>query len=270
MRQFVQQHSEIVALAPVLFDRGDAKSRELVMQIAKLSESPELLAALRDFGSSQRGPDALRHTALQIANEAGLLQEGKARMWTQGKWQDVALHSYDINDEPTFHHSPQVENLLHDSIQATEARKIDRAEELLRRALAIEPNAPDLLNNWAMIYDLRGQHDQADALLHQLIEQHPDYSFPRINLALKHIQRGELEQAELLLKPIQTRKHFNISEFGYYANVQMELLMARNQVDGVRKWLEMWQEMDSENPLVIRWQMRLNGRNVFQRLFGKV
>jgi len=72
-----------------------------------------------------------------------------------------------------------------------------------------------------------------------------------------------------LLKPIQTHKHFNISEFGYYANAQMELLMAKHQVEGARKWLEMWQGMDPENPLLMRWQMRLNGQNVFQRLFGR-
>lgn len=269
LRQFVQQHHEIVALAPVLLDRGDAKSRELVLQIAKLSKTPELLAAARDFGLSQRGPDSLRHTALQTANEAGLLPEGQVRMWTQGEWQEVMLHSYDIDDEPTFKHSPQVETWLHDSIKAEEVRDFDRAEKLLRRALEVEPNAPDLLNNLATIYDLRGQHQEADALLHQLIEQHPDYGFPRINLALKAIQRGDLEQAEKLLKPIQMHRHFNISEFGYYANAQMELLMAKKQPDGARKWLEMWQEMDPENPLVLRWQMRLSGQNIFQRLFER-
>jgi len=270
MRQFVQQHPEIVALAPVLFDRGDAKSRELVLQIAQITEMPELLAALRDFGLSQRGPDSMRHTALRIASEAGLLPEGSVRMWTQGKWQEVMLLNYEINNEPTFHHSAQVETWLVDSIQAEEAGDVDRAEKLLRRALQVEPNAPDLLNNMATIYDLRGQHQEADALLHQLLEQHPDYSFPRINLALKCIQRGDLEQAEALLKPLQTRKRFNISEFGYYINAQMELLVARKQPDGARKWLEMWQQMDPENPLVIHWQMRLSGRNPFQRLFGRV
>jgi len=269
MRQFVQQHPEIVALAPVLFDRGDAKSRELVLQIAQIVEIPELFAALRDFGLSQRGPDSMRHTALRIVSEAGLLPEGSVRMWMEGKWQEVILLNYEINDEPTFHHSAQVETWLVDSIRAEEAGDLDRAEKLLRRALQVEPHAPDLLNNLATIYDLRGQHQEADALLHQLLEQHPDYSFPRINLALKCIQRGDLEQADTLLKPLQTRKRFNMSEFGYYLNAQMELLMARKQPDDARKWLEMWQQMDPENPLVMDWQMRLSGRNPFQQLFRR-
>ncbi len=269
MRQFVQQHPEIVALAPVLFDRGDAKSRELVLQIAKIAETPELFPALRDFGLSQRGPDSMRHTALRIVSEAGLLPEGSVRMWMQGNWQEVMLFNYEINNEPTFHHSAQVETWLTDSIQAEEAGDLDRAEKLLRRALQVEPNAPDLLNNLATIYDLRGQHQEADALLHQLLEQHPDYSFPRINLALQCIQRGDLEQAEALLKPLQTRKRFNMSEFGYYLNAQMELFVAKEQPDGARKLLEMWRQIDPENPLVMDWQMRLSDRNPFQRLFRR-
>jgi tetratricopeptide (TPR) repeat protein len=269
MRQFVQQHPEIVALAPVLFDRGDAKSRELVLQIAQIVEIPELFAALRDFGLSQRGPDSLRHTALRIASEAGLLPEGSVRMWMEGKWQEVILLNYEINDEPMFQHSAQVETLLTDSTQALEARQLDRAEELLRRALAIEPNAPDLLNDMGTIYQWRGQDKDAAALWRELLDKHPDYSFPRINLALQCIKRGELEQAEALLKPLQTRKRFNINEFGYYANAQIELLMARKQPDGARTWLEMWQQVDPENPLVTDWEMRLSGRNPFQQLFRR-
>ena len=269
MRQFVQQHHEIIALAPVLFDRGDAKSRDLVLQIAKLAATPELLTALRDFGLSQRGPDALRHTAMQIVSEAGLIPKGSVRMWMLGSWKDVMLLNYEITNEPTFKHSPQVEAWFTDSIQAEQARDVDRAEESLQRALAVEPNAPDLLNNLATIYDLRGRRKDAEALLRQLIEQHPDYSFPRINLTRYCIQRGDLEQAEALLKPLQTRKQFNISEFGYLCNAQMELNMAKNQADGALKWLEMWQAFDPNNPLVADWHRRLNGRNPFQRLFGR-
>jgi hypothetical protein len=80
----------------------------------------------------------------------------------------------------------------------------------------------------------------------------------------------QIASEEVLLQPLRTRKRFNISEFGYYINAQMELLVAKKQPDGACKWLEMWQQMDPENPLVLRWQMRLNARNVFQRLFRKV
>ncbi len=257
-------------MAPALFDRGDARSHELVLHIAQIAENPELFAALRDFGLSQRGPDSLRHTALRIVSQAGGLPEGPIRMRAQGEWREVLLLNYEINDEPMFRHSAQVETWLADSVQAEEAGNLDRAEKLLRRALQVEPHAPDLLNNLATIYDLRGQHQEADTLWHQLLEQHPDYSFPRISLALKCIQRGDLEQAEALLKPLQTRKCFNISEFGYYANAQMELLVARKQSDGARTWLKMRQHVDPENPLIMGWQMRLSGRNPFQKIFRRI
>ncbi len=85
-----------------------------------------------------------------------------------------------------------------------------------------------------------------------------------------HDTRTYLDVCERLLKPLQTRKHFNIAEFGYYCNAQMELLMAKHQADGARKWLEMWQGLGPENPLVTDWQRRLSRSNPFQRLLGRV
>ncbi|MCL4393453.1 MAG: tetratricopeptide repeat protein [Chloroflexi bacterium] len=268
-RQFIQQHSELVALAPVLLDRGDVKSRELAFHLAEMARTPEMLAALRDFGLSQRGPDSMRHSAMQIASEAGLIPEGPVRMWMKGSWREVMLLSYELHDEPTFQHSRQIEKWFAESIEATRARDLDRAEELLQRGLAAEPDAPDLLNNLATVYELRGRRKEAEALLRQLIEKHLDYGFPRINLARYCIQRGDLEQAEALLKPLRTRKRFNFSEFGFLCSAQMELLLARSQADGAREWLEMWQSLDPENPLVADWQRRLSRRNPMERLLGR-
>ena len=83
-----------------------------------------------------------------------------------------------------------------------------------------------------------------------------------------HDMRTYLDVCERLLKPLQTRKRFNMSEFGYLCNVPMEPLTAKHQADGARKWLEMWQGFDPDNPLVADWQRRLSGRNPLQRLLG--
>jgi tetratricopeptide (TPR) repeat protein len=133
-RRFLQQHPEMVTLVPVLFDRGDPNARELALRIAKTAQTPELLAALRDFALSQRGPDRLRLDAARIASEAGLVPQGSVRMWSRGMWRELLLLDYEFHNGPTFKHAPQVEKWLAESIRAEKANDANRAEELLQRA----------------------------------------------------------------------------------------------------------------------------------------
>ena len=269
MRRFLRQHPEMPVLVPVLFERGDPNARELALRIAKTAQTPELLAALRDFALSTRGPDQMRFEAARAASKAGLIPPGAVRLWSQGMWRELLLLDFEFDDEPTFKHAPQVEKWLAESIRAEKANDADRAEELLQRALAAEPDAPDLLNNLATIHQMRGRMGEANALLRELVEKHPDYSYPRISLALDAIKGGKLEQAEALLRPLLTRKRFNIQEFGFFCHAQMELLLAKHQPEGAQSWLGMWARIDPDHPLIGEWRKRLSGRNPLSRLLGK-
>lgn len=256
-RNFLERHPELIGLVPILFDRGDSQAREFALNLVEMAKTPELLAALRDFALSQRGPDEMRWKAARIANEGGLISQ-HVRMWMQGEWRDLMLLDYEMHDEPSFQHPPRVAKLLDESLEAMRDDNADRAERLVRQGLELEPDAPDFLNNLAAIYERRGQKKEAEELLRQIIAKHPDYSFPHINLARFAIQRGDLDEAELQLKPLLTRKRFNVGEFGFFCNAQMEFLMAKKQMDGVRSWLEMWAGIDPDNPLIAGWRARLD------------
>lgn len=67
-------------MAPLLLDHGDANGRELIVWLALSTEHPGLIEALAAFALSQRGPDALRHQAVQLAQERGALPVGRLRM----------------------------------------------------------------------------------------------------------------------------------------------------------------------------------------------
>jgi tetratricopeptide (TPR) repeat protein len=126
-----------------------------------------------------------------------------------------------------------------------------------------------LLNNLAAVYEQRGQMQESEALLRQIFDKHPDYSFPRINLARMRIRRGELDQAEELLKPLLSRKRFHFNEFGYFCNAQIELFTARKNKDAARSWLGMWEGIDPEHPAVWQWKVKLEGPSVLAELFGR-
>jgi Flp pilus assembly protein TadD len=257
LRRYLRDHPELAGVVPLLLDRGDPEGREFAMRLAVMGVTPELLAALRDFALSQRGPDAMRAEAAQAASAAGLLPSGPIRIWLRGEWGEMMALGFDIHDEPMYRHPPQVEQWGAEAILAMRERKTERAEQLLQQALEIEPHAPDLLNNLAVAYELQGRREEAQALLRQIHERDPDYLFARASLARLCLSRGEIDQAEALLQPLLTRRRFHVDEFGKFCSAQIELLVAQGNDQAARSWLDMWANVDADNPELGDWRRRL-------------
>jgi hypothetical protein len=64
-------------------------------------------------------------------------------------------------------------------------------------------------------------------MIRQLHQQDPDYVFACVGLAHMHIKNDELDEAEALLQPLASRKHFDYSEFDAFCNTRIELYMAQ-------------------------------------------
>jgi tetratricopeptide (TPR) repeat protein len=258
MRSFLQRHPEVAAMVPLLLDHGDPVGREFAMRVAQTSGSPEMLAALRDFAQSQRGPDALRAQAAAAASDAGAMPAGPTPTWMNGEWHDTMMLTFEIYDEPTdAGHSPEVADLLSEGTLALSEGDAARAETLLQQALALEPDAPDILNNLAAAYEEQGRREESEALSARVFEQHPDYFFGRISMAMRAIQKHDYERAKSLLEPLMARKRLHISEFRALANTQMELSLAQGYTDAVRSWLDIWESIDPDDPLLQRWTLRV-------------
>lgn len=267
--RYMEEHPAITALVPLLLDRGDPAGREFAVRLARLLRTPALLQALHDFALSQRGPDALRNEASAAASEAGLVPPGPVRMWLQGEWREVLRMDFEITPAPQGHHSPEVERLLREAIAALREDQGERAEPLLRQALAIEPDAPEIWNNLAVVYSLRGQEDEAMAITQRLHQQFPEYLFARVSLARNHLLDGQVEEAKALLEPLRTRKRFHVSEFAAYSQAQIELCLAQGQQDGARTWLKLWKDVDPDNPQILEWTVRLLPTDWLRRLRGR-
>lgn len=264
-RDFLERHAHLESLLPALLDRGDPTAREFALRFAALTETPETLAALRDFALCQRGPDALRIEAANLASAAGLLPAGSVRFWVGGKWQDILLFGFELHDEVTQQHRPNVERLLGEGTQALHEGEPERAERLLRRALELEPGAPDIMNNLAIAIMEQDRDEEAEALLREIHGLHPDYLFAVVAVAQQHIDEGRLEEADALLNPLLSRKRLHIDELSALCNVQIKLFVARGQEDAARSWLELWAGADPEHPGIAHWRMRLS-KNMRERL----
>lgn len=257
-QHYLQQHPEIVALVPLLLDRGDAKARQFALTLALLANTPEMHVALRDFALSQRGPDQLRQQAAQIASQAGLFAPGLVRMWLEGEWRELMLLGFEIHDEQTQPHQPRVQKLARDAVMAVKQGHVEKSQQLLKQALKIEPNASDLRYNLAGTYERQGRSEEALEIVQQLHQQDPDYVFARVGLANSHIKKGELDEAQALLQPLASRKRFHYSEFDAFCHAQIELYLAQKNPDAARSWLDMWAMTNPDTPALDYWRRRLD------------
>ena len=265
-RRFLQRHPEVVPLIPLLLDRGDPDGRAFALQVALPSDLPAVQEALRDFAMSQHGPDDMRIEAAQAAQVAGLVPVGMTRLWTRGQWRDLPLLGWEIHSVPHEKHRSPVEGLLHEATQALRMADTARGEELLKRALEREPDAPDLLNNLAAAYSLQGRTKEAEALIRQVHERNPEYLHGRANFARFLIERRNLDEAEPLLSPLFSPGRLHVSEFSALVNAWIELLVARKERQTAHTWLDVWWAVDPENPVVAIWEERLEqaGRSLLQ------
>lgn len=262
VRAYLAEQPEVAALVPVLLDRGDPQARQFALMLAEAADTPEFAAILADYALSQRGPDAMRNQALQGAMKYNLFPDYKARMWMDGEWRDLELMGFEITGEPLETFSPEVEDLSRRAAEALYARQWARGEQLLRQALAIEPDSPSLLNNLAMAIGNQGQQERAEQMTRELHERFPDYLFARVSVARMLINNGELEAAEELLKPVMKRRRMHFSEAAALFGARIELELERDRPEAARTWFDMWASADPDHPQIAHYQRLLGIRSL--------
>lgn len=258
-RRMSRRHPHLIKLLPIWLDHGDRVMQGLAIQIALVDGSPETLAALRDYALGQRGQDTMRNMAANAAAEAGLLPSSHVRLWMEGEWREVLLMGFEVTDEPTstYEHAERVQDLLSSSIEVMRDGEIERAEQLLKQALELEPGAPDLLHNLATAYRAQGREDEAEAILQQVHERFPDYLFAQASLARIYAARGDTVRARELVDPMLTRKRLHFSEYALLCATEIEIDLARGELKNARSWLDMLEETLPGHPAIEELQQRI-------------
>ncbi len=258
-RRYFKRHPELLTLIPLLLERGDPRGREFAITLVPLIDDPDLLTALHKFALSQYGPDELRHRALQTITEAGLISGGSVKMWLKGKRQEIALMNFEIYFEPIERNYPaEVDTQIQDGYEALAEGRFKKAKDLLEKALQVVPDDPTILNNLAMVYDRMGHKREAQQLIDQMTEQHPDYFFGIIGRANLAIHTDQLDEAEALLQPLLSREMLHISEFRALTMAYMQFYLQKNLPEGAQTWLDMWADMEPYHPEIETWERRVD------------
>jgi tetratricopeptide (TPR) repeat protein len=258
LSHFLEKHPRLLFLAPHLLRRGDEKARQFVMHLAAASHHPQLVQLVLDFIGGQQGSVSTRMEAAHYLSEAGLLPASPLRIWSGGEQREVLMLNMEINPEPEDPgYAPLVQELAEQAYAALQQSDGRRAQELLEKAVAMQPDAPSLLNNLAMAYEKQGQSARAHQMIGEIHTRFPNYSFGIIGVAGLAIRDGDLETASELLNSLMQREKLHTSEFAALCTAQMDLNLAEGQDDGARNWLEMLEQTYPDHPRLPYYRRRL-------------
>lgn len=258
---YFQTHPRVLAVLPILLDRGNPEGRIYAINLATLLFTLDHQELLKEFALSQRGTDQMRMDVAMTLIQADIFpSQEPIRIWRQGEWSEIRLLSYQFHSDPIARHESKVEKLLikgNQLMRSGNQQDIQAAEKLFEQAINLEPDAPDLLNNLAGSYFMQQREPEAISVWTKIIEQFPDYVFARAALAQIRLKQGNLEAADQLLHPLLTRQRFHVDEFAIFSRVQIMKLMAQDDLEGAKIWLNLWSSMDPEHPEVIDLQHRI-------------
>ncbi len=235
---FTARYPQLVLMAEKLI--VEENQPEAGIMILATLGTPEAYAALRRFGLSQIGDQDIRMQALFRLMEAGQIAlDEKLRLWNGSDWEEVQLRQLEITNEPEIVYSPKVAHLINRGLEALRQNNEKQAEELLRQAINLEPRAKEAYNNLAVIYGHREEHERAKEMYRKAIEIDPLYVFPRANLALYLLHEDDLEGAEKMLAPLATATRFTPQEMAFYAYIQAQVAMEKEEYEAAYSHLEM-------------------------------
>jgi tetratricopeptide (TPR) repeat protein len=261
VRRYMLKYPQVKAVLPFLLEQGDPFGRGMAVALIHMADRPELWETLKSFALGPHGPDALRLEAANSLSQQGVLPGGQTRMYVQGELQGMLLIGFQVGDESEDEENfpRQVAKLAEEATLALYDNDGQRAEQLLKKALAVRPDSPSLLNNLAGAYQMQGRKEAALDLVREIHERHPDYLFARISIAALAIKDNDFDRAHDLLDPLLRRKKLHFSEFSRLCSTLIDLSLAEGNRDAARSWFEMWESADPDSPNLEAYRLRVGG-----------
>jgi predicted Zn-dependent protease len=269
VQRFLNTHPEILQLAPLLLERGELVGKEFVINMADMSGHIEFLSLLKEFAFGQRGSDDMRMKAAQVLSKHNAVPTGEVNMWIAGERNPILLLGFEITPEPIFDIplKPKVLELMQQAAGALHKENGMLAEGYLRKALAIQPEHPSLLNNLALALSMQDKKKESEVILKHVIEDFPDYFFGQMTLARKAIQTKDYEKARSIVNHLmETKKKYHITEFNMLCKTQIDLTIEEDLIDGALSWLEMWEGAEPDDPDFEDYKKRLDLLKIISKI----
>ena len=286
---YLEQHPYLNHLIAVWLERGDPKARQFAWMIANAVRSPEHMEAIKTVALSQHGSDDFRYQAAITASQEKLIGK-KVTLWLRGEWQEIILMAYEFHEESEYGEYPEgvIEKLTtaldglkqvlrnrdqEDGAQDDTAAICEKSEQLLNECLSEAPDAPDIHHHLALVYQKTDRQDEAIALWEKMVQDYPEYVYARTTLARHHLleetEEG-IEKARELLLPLLERDKFHFDHFAEFSDAYLHLLLAQGNESGAKSWLDMWEQVDPENPRFVFWRFNMMTKEEKEELLANI
>ena len=239
-REFVGQHPPLRRLMRVLLEQGDPGGREFACQLCKMVADNESLDLLLEFAQGRWGNLSLRLKALNTVRSHGRFTEKLLKTWMNGKPSEVMSLSFSITREPQREVAdPVLRKMLERAHAALQRDDFLQAEQLFKEATRLDPEDPGHHFNLASVREMgRLGHDYKRAM--QVIhERWPDYGFAKMAVAIQLAQRGQWQEASVLVRPVMEQTELHFTEFRMLAMCQVAIGIASQQFPSAKSWLDM-------------------------------
>ncbi len=248
MHSFGEKYPYVADVFSDLLWYGDENQQANSIQTLRMLGNERAVAALQAFAQSQVGNEDQRTMALNALLDLGVFSEDEpVKLWLKGQWREVLLRRQLISEEQEWEYSEQVLTLLEKATTAFHKGEEEKAEELYKKALALEPRAKQAYGNLGALYFKQGRHAEAERALEKALEMDPDYVFPRCNLASIRIGQGRFEEAEEILKPIAKLRTLRAQEILFYNRISADLFIAQEEYESAEQCLEIILAMEPED-----------------------
>ena len=248
-KSFQKRLRGLIARHPILFSQlvqffRESKSRLFWIDFLVKLGTHEAVEELRRFAFSQKGKLAERMTALQLLDEAGLMEFPQpVELWDEirQEWRRLRVPRWRVVEPEPDRYPVQAVEVAREVMQALNEGQRQTADELTERVFSLFPDDPDLYSLLALMW--ANDLPRAEAYLRKAVELDPHHAGGWAGLALLALDRGDILAARQCLEVLEDRQEFTIWEILRYLHAlaalsikEKDWALARFYVDRALGW----------------------------------
>ncbi|RLC76210.1 MAG: hypothetical protein DRI81_10480 [Chloroflexi bacterium] len=157
------------------------------------------------------------------------------------------VRAFEISDEIKGY-KPGIAKEMSDATLLLKTGHFVEAQYAFQSIIRRQPGIREAYTNLAVAYLKLGDQGAAESLWQTGIDKFPRYVFPRANLAQRCLQRGQVDEAENLLKPLEKVRKFHSGEFRFYVLTYSDVLAAQGNYTAALSWLKLLSKMLPRSP----------------------
>ncbi|MFO7933241.1 MAG: DUF1186 domain-containing protein [Bacteroidales bacterium] len=176
-----------------------------------------------------------------------------------GKTESYGHFEYEITDDPEFINEmfriPEEVQLQFPSLHAEALEGGEKVIGRLKKLIERYPGIPQLKNYLTVAYHFSGMSDEAYELNRQIVREHPDYLFGKLNLAFEYYDREQYDRIpEVLGKVMEIkdlypeRKRFHLAEVTGFFKAAIMYFCATGKLEAADRRYEIMEKIAPDHP----------------------